>query len=230
MSNGLRVYGATPAIAAAKIGDQISLSGVVSGYQQAGRYNDLFVAELIRPSNVVTMSRGHSVVPVLLGRDRIPPTTGLSALDLGPDGWLSLPNNVTQVDRVNATLDPRLYGLDFWHSLDGQLVTIPSPVALNFLDRMGTFWVHGDWPVNGKNGRGGVTLALGLSPGVAHVLLFNQILPITGEDGVPYTNSEAILIGHALDRSRSPQTIMGTTLQDITGILTYQVKACRRKI
>lgn len=161
------MYGSTPPIASAKVGDWISLSGVVAQYQQAGRPDDLFLTELARASHVTIKSSGHSVVPVILGRDRVPPTTAMSALDLGPDGWLSIPNNVTQLDCVNATLQPNLYGLDFWQSLEGQLVTIPNPVALNFPERMGGFWVHGDWPVQGKNGRGGLTLALGLC-----VLLF----------------------------------------------------------
>ena len=161
VSNGLHVFGATPALSSTKLGDRISLSGVVSEYRPAGDQDDLLVIELTKPEAVVIESSGHGVTPVILGRDRVPPRAAMSSLDLGPDGWLSVPNNVTQLDSVNGTLEPSLYGLDFWQSLDGQLVTIPNPVALNFPDRFGSFWVHGDWPVNGKNERGGLTLAYG---------------------------------------------------------------------
>lgn len=85
----------------------------------------------------------------------------LSALDVGPDGWLSVPNNVSHIDTVNPTLVPADYGMDFWESLEGQLVTVNSPVSIGFPDDFSEFWVVGDWPVTGLNSRGGLSLTLG---------------------------------------------------------------------
>lgn len=121
----------------------------------------LSTTEIQDPNDFVIVSRNNSVAPVVIGKDRIPPTQALSALDAGPDGWLSVPNNKSLIDIVNAQTQPDKYGLDFWSSLEGQLVTIPEPVALNFENSHGEFWVHGDWPVTGKNEHGGLTITFG---------------------------------------------------------------------
>lgn len=144
------------------IGDLVSLSGRVSEYRRTDRPDDLYLIELDHPANLIVHSSNHVVSPIVIGQDRVPPTQALSSLDLGPDGWLTVPNNLTQVEDKNFALRPDLYGLDFWQSLDGQVVTIKKPVALNFPGYMGPFWAHGDWPVSGKNGRGGLTLSYGL--------------------------------------------------------------------
>lgn len=44
------------------------------------------------------------------------------------------------------------------------LVKIPSPTAIDFQTSYSEFWVHGDWKVTGKNGRGGLTITLGKIP------------------------------------------------------------------
>lgn len=203
VSNGLRIYGSS-ALKSVSLGDRISLSGRVTEYRANYSPNDLFLTELDLPHAVTVLSHDNLVVPLVLGEDRTPPIGQLSACDVGPDGWLSVPNNVTLLESLNATLQPDLYGLDFWESLEGQLVTIPSPVAANFPDRFGSVWVYGDWPVSGKNSRGGLTLTLSDS--------YNT----------PYAHPGAILIGHPLDNTRNPRTTMGTTMSDITGIVTYQ--------
>ncbi|KAF9497694.1 hypothetical protein BDN71DRAFT_560224 [Pleurotus eryngii] len=51
--------------------------------------------------------------------------------------------------------------MDFWESLEGQLVTIPKPVALDFPNSFGEIWVPGDWAVTGLSSRGGLTITLG---------------------------------------------------------------------
>ena len=117
------------------------------------------------------MSTGNKVSPLVLGSSgtRSPPTQQLSALDEGPDGWLSVPNNVSRVDQTNRTVVPSQFGIDFWSSLESVLVTIPKPVGLGFQNDFGEFWVHGDWPVTGKNSRGGLTLTVGKSSQVIHL-------------------------------------------------------------
>jgi hypothetical protein len=143
--------------------DLISLNGKVSEFRSgAGVSNDLFLTEIVSPIDIVVHSTNHTVTPIILGKDRSPPTQKLTALDHGADGFLSTPNNVTRLESVNATLKPDRYGLDFWESLEGLLVVVPKPISLSFQDRFGEFWVHGDWPVTGKNGRGGLSLTFGI--------------------------------------------------------------------
>ena len=119
---------------------------------------DLFLTEIDYVTNLSTISKDHTVVPLVLGEDRTPPSKQLSALDVGRDGWLSVPSNLTLLEAVNATLRPDEFGLDFWESLEGQLVTVKSPTAAQFPDRFGSVWVYGNWPTTGKNDRGGRTI------------------------------------------------------------------------
>ncbi|OJT13614.1 hypothetical protein TRAPUB_9803 [Trametes pubescens] len=206
VSNGLNVFTSSKTIlASVSVGDSISLSGVVSEFRSSGSPDNLFATELQSPANIVVLSSNQVVTPVLLGTDRSPPTRKLSALDPGNDGWLAVPNNQSRIDTVNATLVPDQFGMDFWASLEGQLVTVPSPVALDFANSFGEFWVHGDWPVTGKNSRGGLTISFAL-----------------GSDGIPDANPEVIIVGSPLDGTKNPAVSLGKTFSDITGIIAYQ--------
>lgn len=205
ISSGIRVYGRGVA-GRVEIGDLVSLSGRVAEYRNVARPNDLFLTELEIPSRISVHSSGNIVTPLVLGRTgtRSPPLVRYSALDEGPNGWLSIPNNVTLLESKNASLQPQKYGLDFWESLEGMLVTIPTPTAANFPDRFGSMWVYGDWEVNGLNERGGLTLT------------------IIDEGQIPDAHPETILIGHPVDGTRNPKVSVGTKLSNITGVVTYQ--------
>ncbi|KAI0951126.1 hypothetical protein AcW1_008247 [Taiwanofungus camphoratus] len=224
ISNGLRVYGSSVS-KSVNVGDLVSLSGRVTEYRPNYSPNDLFLTELDLLHDVNVLSRNNGVKALVLGNDRTPPTGQLSAADTGPDGWLSVPNNVTLLESVNATLRPDLYGLDFWESLEEQLVQVPSPTAAGFPDRFGSIWVYGDWPVSGKNSRGGLTLTLSGTISrhdwILGKLTFS-IYTFLDEDVAPNAHPEAILIGQPLDKTRNPKTSVGMTLSDITGIVTYQ--------
>jgi hypothetical protein len=144
-------------------GDSVYVSGKVQEYRSDDYPNDLTQTE-ISGTTVKVESTGYYTAPyITLGADRSPPLYLLSALDTGSDGWLSVPNNVSQVDTTDATLQPTLYGLDFWESLEGQLVKIPSPTSASFNNDYGEFWVYGNWSVTGKNARSGLTITMGKS-------------------------------------------------------------------
>ncbi|KAI9000554.1 endonuclease/exonuclease/phosphatase [Trametes punicea] len=199
-SSGLRLFGSLAA-RHMTVGERVSVTGRVAEYRS--KPNDLFLTELDSISAVTRISSGNIIQPLVLGVERTPPRNQLSWLDVGPDGWLSIPGNVTLLESINATLRPDDFGLDFWESLEGQLVTIPWPTVANFPDRFGSFWVYGDWPVTGHNERGGLT--------------------IHSQDGsMPPAHPEAILIGRPLDGTHNPKTMMGMRLGNITGIVTYQ--------
>ncbi|KAF9046318.1 Endonuclease/exonuclease/phosphatase [Panaeolus papilionaceus] len=204
ISNGLFVFSSAAAVLnSVTVGDSISLNGRVSEFRAASRPNDLSITELEAPSNITIISKGNPVLPVILGQDRSPPTRLFSALDTGRDGFLSVPNNSSRIESVNATLEPSKYGMDFWESLEGQLVTIRKPTATAFQNNFGEFWVYGDWKVTGRNSRGGLSVNFG--PG-----------------GIPDGNPETVIVGSPLDGTKNPQTAVGVGLTDITGVVTYQ--------
>lgn len=163
VSTGLQVFTTSKTILAqVNVGDSITLSGKVQEFRSSTAPDDLSTTELASPTNITVQSNNNTFPIVVLGKDRIPPTQLLSALDVGPDGFLSQPNNVSRIDVVNAQLQPNLFGIDFWASLEGQIVTIRKPTATNFENQFGEFWVYGDWPVTGKNSRGGLTITFGM--------------------------------------------------------------------
>ncbi|KAL4080577.1 DNase I-like protein [Scleroderma citrinum] len=185
------------------VGDSIAVSGTVRSYRARDAPNDLYVTELQDLSDVTVHSSSDATVdPVILEQDYSPPTDQLSVLDIGPDGFLSVPNNVSLVDDSHANLKPDVYGLDFWYSLSGVLVTIPSPISVDFNNKDGNLWVHGNWDVVGENSRGGLTM-------------------IRDSNGVPTPHPDEILIGEPLDGSSNPVVAVGTQLSNITGVVHY---------
>ncbi|RPD62220.1 DNase I-like protein [Lentinus tigrinus ALCF2SS1-7] len=208
VSNGLSIFTSSKTIlASVNVGDNITLSGVASEFRSSSSPNNLFITELQSPANITVLSSNNTVIPLVLGPSgtRSPPTQKLSARDdaAGADGWLAVPNNQSLVEVVDATLQPDVYGMDFWSSLEGQLVTVKSPVAIDFENDFGEFWVYGDWEVTGKNSRGGLSITF-------------------GPDGAPDANPETVIVGSPLDGTDNPSVSLGKTFEDITGVIVYQ--------
>ncbi|KAJ7761516.1 DNase I-like protein [Mycena maculata] len=204
VSNGLFVFTeSSTTLSKVAVGDMITFSGSVDEFRSSADPDYLLLTEIEDPTDIVVVSTKNTVTPVVLGVDLFPPTQKFTALDTGADGFLSVPNNQTQVDTVNATLLPTQYGMDFWQSLNGQLVTVRSPIAINFQNDFGEFFVIGDWPVTGQNSRGGLTITF-------------------GPDGIPDGNPESVIIGGPLDGTTNPNVTMGVGLSDITGVVTYE--------
>ena len=156
------VFSSSPTVlGSVKVGDLVSLDAKVSEFRSVSRPNDLHLTELTSPTNITVVSSGNPVVPIVLGRDRSPPTRYLSSLDPGPDGFLSVPANQSLQDTPDHQLHPTNYGLDFWESLEGQVVTIPSPISLGFGNSFSEFWVRGSWGATGVNSRGGLSITFG---------------------------------------------------------------------
>ncbi|KAI4196905.1 MAG: hypothetical protein LQ348_002228 [Seirophora lacunosa] len=185
-------------------GDIITLDGNVTEYRSSSAY--LFLTEVTSPRNVRVVSKGNPVEPVVLGartsaiigeKDVSPPTEQYSALDNGD--VFGVPNNVSRVSQTNPELEPNTYGMDFFESLSGELVTIQGVTALGRqANSFGDQWVYGNWPVTGRNSRGGLT--------------------VTDRD----SNPETIIVGSPLDGTRNPNTTkLGDSLTDITGIIQY---------
>lgn len=136
-------------------GDVVVLSGTVSEYRSNKDY--LYLAEITSPEIAAILERGHELAPLVIGKDTAsPPTVQYTSLDKGD--IFAVPNNRSLVSAVNPVLEPQEYGLDFWESLSGQLVTVKSPRAIGKPNRYGDTWVVGDWATSGENGRGGLTV------------------------------------------------------------------------
>ncbi|RPB05118.1 DNase I-like protein [Choiromyces venosus 120613-1] len=181
------------------VGDAITIDGRILEYRSDRAY--LFLTEISAPKNLRKVSSGNRVEPVVLGKERSPPTCRYSAIDEKAGGVFAVPNNQSLYSVVNATVEQDKYGLDFWESLSGELVKIPGPVALSKPSNFGDVWVHGEWRVTGKNSRGGLTIVPG-SPGAD-------------------ANPEAIRIGSPLDSTKNEATKLGDKLEEITGVVTY---------
>jgi hypothetical protein len=122
--------------------------------------NYIQLTELSRPTNVVVRSSGNPVKPLVLAVDTLsPPTQNYSGLDVG--GIFGVPNAVSLVSQSNPTLDPASYGLDFWQSLLGELVTVRGAYQTSRPNRFGDVWVRGDWTATGVNAHGGITMLEG---------------------------------------------------------------------
>lgn len=176
-------------------GDIITLDGKVTEYRSQPGY--LHTTEITSPKNVKLISSNNEVKPLVIGKDTpSPPSSQFSGLD-GRDVY-SVPGGVANISVVNPVLKPKEFGMDFWESLSGELVTVRNPTVIQRPNRFGDTWVYGDWVVTGRNKHGGLTM--------------------TALD----SNPEAILISSALDLTHNPPTLkMGDTLSPITGIIQY---------
>ncbi|KAH8199440.1 hypothetical protein TruAng_006378 [Truncatella angustata] len=195
VSDAVYVYGSALAKnTSISTGDVIRLSGKVSEYRSSSAY--LYLTEIASPKVDAILEHGRTVEPLVIGKDTLSPPTGqYSSLDSGD--VFGLPNNQSLISVVNPELDPENYGLDFWESLVGQLVTVEDAVAISKPSQYGDQWVIGSWATTGANERGGLT--------------------ITSKDG----NPEAIRISDPLDGSDNPtETKFGDNLGSITGIVT----------
>ncbi|KAI1471567.1 endonuclease/exonuclease/phosphatase family protein [Daldinia caldariorum] len=196
VSDGLYTYGSVLAKnASISVGDVLVVDGKVSEYRTSKDY--LYMTELTSPKVRAILERGRKVEPLVIGKGGLkPPTKQYSGLDNGD--VFAVPNNQSLVSVENPLLEPGLYGLDFWESLMGELVTIESPRAVGRPNKYGDTWIVGDWDTTGDNNRAGLT--------------------VSAADG----NPEAILIGSPLDGTKNPQdTKLGDKLDAITGVV-YQ--------
>ncbi|KAH8429189.1 endonuclease/exonuclease/phosphatase family protein [Aspergillus melleus] len=192
-SESLYVYGSS-AVSKVSVGDIITLGGKVSEYRSSKAY--VYLTELTSPSDITVVSSDNEVVPLVIGPKGLsPPTEQFSALDEGD--IFGIPNNASQISSTNAVLQPTKYGMDFWESLSGELVTIGGLNAITKPNQYGDTWVIGNWTATGRNERGGLTMQKKDS------------------------NPEAIIVGSPLDGTKNPtDTKVGDTIEDITGIVT----------
>jgi len=228
-SESIYVYGSS-AVSSVAVGDIITLDGKVSEYRSSSVYVPL--TEITSPSNIKVLSSGNAVEAVVIGENAglSPPTEQFSSLDNGD--VFGLPNNASLLSDENPVLQPSLYGMDFWESLSGELVTLVAPRAISKPNSYGDTWVIGQWNSTGENQRGGLTMSdrgpyrWNIFPFQASTLSYDTLgYNINYLDCIliPTTdaNPEAIVIMDPLDGTKNPlDTKLGDNLEDITGVLT----------
>lgn len=194
-SESIYVYG-SGTLDSVDIGDIITLSGDVDEYRSSDDY--LYLTELTNARDITIQSANNTVTSLVLGADGLlPPTENYTSLDAGD--IFTLPNNQSQISVANPTLQPELYGLDFWESLSGELITIPNPRAIGRPNSYGEFWIAGSYPTTGDNGRDALTA----TPGDA--------------------NPEAIKLDSPVDGTSHPDDIkLGDRFENITCVVQYQ--------
>ncbi|KAK7948518.1 uncharacterized protein PG986_009404 [Apiospora aurea] len=139
VSDAIYIFGSALAKnASISTGDVIVLGGTVSEYRSNKAY--LYMTEITSPMVAAILEHGKEVTPKVIGKDTYsPPTTQYTSLDEGD--VFAVPNNKSLVSVVNPVLEPEEYGLDFWESLSGQLVTVKSPRAIGRPNSYGDTWV-----------------------------------------------------------------------------------------
>lgn len=137
------------------VGDTITIGGKVQEYRSNKDY--VYLTEISSPKLEQKISSGNTQKPLVIGKDiSSPPTQQFSSLDGGD--VFAVPNNVSLVSVANPVLEPKKFGMDFWESLSGELVTVKKPKAITKPNNFGDTWVTGDWKVTGRNDRGGLTM------------------------------------------------------------------------
>ncbi|KAL2824300.1 Endonuclease/exonuclease/phosphatase [Aspergillus cavernicola] len=193
-SESIYVYGSS-AVSNVTVGDVITLSGKVTEYRSQTAY--LYLTEITSPSSIVIKSSGSDVIPVVIGKERSPPTEVYSGLDTGD--VYAVPNNVSQISVANPVLKPELYAMDFWESLSGELVSLTDLTIITKPNQYGDVFVRGNWDVSGLNEHGGLTM--------------------TAND----SNPEAIKIGTPLDgTSNRDDSKVGDTVEDVIGVVQWK--------
>lgn len=133
-------------------GDLISIDGNVTEYRTNNDY--LYLTEVINPSNIRVVSSANEVRAVVLEgktngiigkKDLQPPREQYSRLDNGD--VFAVPNEQSRISVVNPRLEPNKFGMDFWESLSGELVTVKGVTALGRqANNFGDQWVRFDQP------------------------------------------------------------------------------------
>lgn len=193
-SQSVYVFG-NESLASVAVGNVVSLNGRVEEYLSNDDY--LYVTEIVDATDIEITQDNGTVTPLVLGQGGLqPPTEGYTDLDDGD--VFGVPNNASQVSAANPVLKPEEFGLDFWESLAGELVTVRDARAISKPNQYGDTWVVGAWSTTGDSDRGGLT--------------------ITNDDA----NPEALIILAPLDGTDNPQdTKVGDGLGENTGIVQY---------
>jgi predicted extracellular nuclease/2',3'-cyclic-nucleotide 2'-phosphodiesterase (5'-nucleotidase family) len=140
-SDGIFVFtNSAPTVA---VGDLLSVTGTVSEFLPQGNANNLTITQIVTPSIAVLGTA--AIVPVVLGA-----------------GGLLPPTSVIDDDNLTS-YDPTTDAIDFYESLEGQLVTVKDALVVGYTGSFSEAWVVTD---NGANATGiGARKGIAISEG-----------------------------------------------------------------
>ena len=198
-SDGIFVFtGAAPTVA---LGDGLTVIGTVSEFQGGGDPANLTITQLTDAA--ITVDSTGNALP--------------DAIVIGPNG-VTPPTEVIEDDDFTS-FDPLTDGIDFWESLEGMLVTIENPVAVDSTNGFGElFTVASD----GMGNLSGTNVS------------DEGLLVIEGGDGDlgefdagagSDFNPERVQIDEAGELNGAtfavPDVTPGTLLNNVTGVVDY---------
>ena len=180
------------------VGSAVLVSGTVSEVR-LGNSATLTTTEIVNAPAVAPLlvlpwddAPATVITPVMIGSDRVPPTQAIND-DFGTGG-----GNV----ETGGDFDPANEGIDFWESLEGMWVTVPSAVAVSPTAHFGTneeIWVlaNDGAGATGRTERGGI--------------------PVSAGD----FNPERIQIDDLNTGTTLPEVDVGARFADMTGVVSY---------
>jgi uncharacterized protein len=144
-SEGIFVFTTNASILGARtIGEAVKVSGTVAEFRAGNNADNLTTTEIVNNSSVQSLAvsawtdaPAGSIVPVVLGVDRIAPT--------------SVINDEAGNVETGGDFDPTHDGIDFYESLEGMLLQVNNPVATSPTNSFGEIWVL---PNNGSDATG----------------------------------------------------------------------------
>ncbi|VVT06316.1 Calx-beta domain-containing protein [Erythrobacter sp. EC-HK427] len=183
------------------LGDGVTVEGTVSEFLAGGDTAGLSTTQLTSPT--ITVNSTGNALP--------------AAVVIGPNGIT--PPTETIDDDLFGLFDPASDGIDFWESLEGMLVTIENPVAVDSTNGFGELWTvasDGAGNLDASNvSAGGFVVIDGGAGGLG---TFDQG---AGSD----FNPERIQIDVAGELNgvlfTVPDVTPGTLLGDVTGVVAY---------
>jgi uncharacterized repeat protein (TIGR01451 family) len=139
------------------VGEAVLVSGTVSEFRPGNNANNLTITQITNNNSVERLSvtpwttaPTTTINPVILGVDRIPPTSIISNDAVGKN-----------VENPATPFDPQEDGIDFYESLEGMVVQIPNPVAVSPTNNFGEVWVLANEGAGatGRTSRGGIVIS-----------------------------------------------------------------------
>ena len=197
-SDAIFVFGSGTGVSA---GDAVSVSGLVTEFRPGGDLSNLTITEITSPS--VTVESSGNALP--------------EALLIGPDGVL--PPTETIDDDGMTSYDPATDGIDFWESLEGMLVEVQNPVAVDATNSFGELWTVA------SDGEGNLAASNVADSGLVVVEGGEGGLGVFNSGAGSDFNPERIQIDTAGSMNgveyAIPDVTPGTVLENVTGIVDY---------
>ena len=197
-SDAIFVFGSGTGVTA---GDAVTVSGLVTEFRPGGDLSNLTITEITGPT--VTIESSGNALP--------------EAVLIGPDGIV--PPTETIDDDGLTSYDPATDGIDFWESLEGMLVEVQNPVAVDSTNNFGELWTVA------SDGAGNLAASNVADSGLVVVDGGEGGLGVFNSGAGSDFNPERIQIDSAGPMNGEeyfiPDVAPGTVLENVTGVIDY---------